>query len=583
MKNLSISTRIGLIVALNSVFFLVALVLLLYQTAHISDSYEGILAGEVHQQNQARVMQVNFKKQVQEWKNVLLRGRDPNDRATYHKNFLNMQGTVHQNALDLKAAVKDDAVKGQIDVFITAHENLGKDYEEAYKVYEAKGYDAHAADDHMRGKDRKPTDNIDDVVNALEQRVLDVRNRQRETVVRLRWIVGIVSVVALLCVLLAAWFIARGITRPLRQTMHVLERVGQGDLTSRVDYEATDEIGRMAFALNRAIEQQRRLLEREREQTEELKRKVDSLLAVINAAAGGDLTQPVTVRGEDAIGQMGEGLLTFLGSLRGHVTRIAETAQVLATSSHELTTLSQQLAANAEETSAQANVVSAGAVQVSKNVTTVSTGTEEMGVSIKEIAKSATEAARVATTAVKVAEKTNATITKLSESSVQIGEVVKVITSIAQQTNLLALNAAIEAARAGEAGKGFAVVANEVRELAKQTARATEDIGGRIEGIQAETKGAVEAIAQIGKVINQINDLQNTIASAVEEQTATTSEIGRNIGEAAEGSGEIARNITGVAQAARSTTEGAGNVRTAADELSRLAGDLQGMVTRFRY
>ena len=133
---------------------------------------------------------------------------------------------------------------------------------------------------------------------------------------------------------------------------------------------------------------------------------------------------------------------------------------------------------------------------------------------------------------------------------------IKVITSIAQQTNLLALNATIEAARAGEAGKGFAVVANEVKELAKETAKATEDISRKIEAIQTDTKGAVEAIGQIGKMIIQINDIQNTIASAVEEQSATTNEISRNLAEAARGSTEIAQNITGVAEAARSTTAG---------------------------
>ena len=268
----------------------------------------------------------------------------------------------------------------------------------------------------------------------------------------------------------------------------------------------------------------------------------------------------------------------------GHaIAAINANAQTLASSSQELTAVSQQMAANAEQTAAQANVASAAAEQVSKNVTTVSTGTEEMGASIKEIAKSANEAAKVATTAVKVADRTNTTVAKLGESSAEIGNVIKVITSIAEQTNLLALNATIEAARAGEAGKGFAVVANEVKELAKQTARATEDIGHKIEAIQTDTKGAVEAIAQIGDIINQINDLQNTIASAVEEQTVTTGEIGRNIGEAAKGSNEIARNITGVAQAARSTTEGAGNTKTSADELSKIALDLQKLVAQFKF
>jgi methyl-accepting chemotaxis protein len=268
--------------------------------------------------------------------------------------------------------------------------------------------------------------------------------------------------------------------------------------------------------------------------------------------------------------------------LHALVERLTASADAVAAASRGLSTVSEHMAANADETATQANVASAAAEQVSRNIATVATGTEEMGASIKEIAKSASEAARVATAAVRVAEKTNATVAKLGESSAEIGNVVKVITSIAQQTNLLALNATIEAARAGEAGKGFAVVANEVKELAKQTARATEDIGRRIEAIQTDTRSAVEAIGQISGVINQINDIQTTIAGAVEEQTATTGEIGRNVAEAAMGSAEIAQSVAGVAQAARGTTEGAGETRHAADDLARMAGELQALVSRFR-
>ena len=256
------------------------------------------------------------------------------------------------------------------------------------------------------------------------------------------------------------------------------------------------------------------------------------------------------------------------------------TVHTLASSAQELTSVSQNMASNSEETAAQANVVSAAAEQVSRNVGTVASAAEEMGASIKEIAKNANDAARVATSAVKVAEKTNAIVTKLGESSAEIGNVIKVITSIAQQTNLLALNATIEAARAGEAGKGFAVVANEVKELAKQTAKATEDIGGRIFTIQSDTKSAVDAISQIGSIIGQIHDIQSSIASAVEEQTATTSEITRSVTEAALGTREIAQNVLGVAEAARCTTEGAAHTRSSADELARLATELQQLVAR---
>jgi len=265
------------------------------------------------------------------------------------------------------------------------------------------------------------------------------------------------------------------------------------------------------------------------------------------------------------------------------VRGITQNAQALATSSEELTSLSQQMGATAEETSTQANVVAAAAEQVSRNVQTVATGTEEMSASIREIAKNANDAAKVATSAVKVANTTNQTVAKLGESSAEIGKVIKVITSIAQQTNLLALNATIEAARAGEAGKGFAVVANEVKELAKETAKATEDISQKIEAIQGDTQGAVQAIAQIGEIINQINDISNTIASAVEEQTATTNEITRSVTEAAKGSVEIAQNITGVAQAARSTTEGASDTQRASAALAKMATELQMLVSRFKF
>ncbi len=261
----------------------------------------------------------------------------------------------------------------------------------------------------------------------------------------------------------------------------------------------------------------------------------------------------------------------------------AQNATMLASSSEELMAVNQQMAGNAEETATQANVVSAASEEVSKNVASVASASEEMQASIREISKSANESARVAANAVSVAHSANETVKKLGESSQEIGNVIKVITSIAQQTNLLALNATIEAARAGEAGKGFAVVANEVKELAKQTAKATEDIGRKIDAIQGDTKGAVKAIEEIGNIINQINDISNSIASAVEEQTVTTNEIGRSVTEAANGVGDIARNIGGVAVAAKNTTQGASDMQKASQELSQMAARLQQVVSRFTF
>ena len=272
---------------------------------------------------------------------------------------------------------------------------------------------------------------------------------------------------------------------------------------------------------------------------------------------------------------------TDVTPMRDLIATISMNATSLGAASEELSAVSKQMTFNADETSTQANVVSAATEQVNRNIQTVATGTEEMSASIREIAKNASEAARVATAAVKVAETTNSVVNKLGDSSADIGKMIKVITSIAQQTNLLALNATIEAARAGEAGKGFAVVANEVKELAKETAKATEDISQKIETIQSDTRSAVVAIGQIGQIITQINEFQNTIASAVEEQTATTNEISRNVSDAARGSGDIASNIGGVARAAQGTSAGASDTERAASELSRMAGELQRLVAQF--
>ena len=304
---------------------------------------------------------------------------------------------------------------------------------------------------------------------------------------------------------------------------------------------------------------------------------------VLDKMAGGDLTVQIVSDYAGDFDRLKATVNTLGTQVRSAMQQIGTNANALVSAAEELNKVSQQMSASADETATQANVVSAASEQVAANVQTVATGADEMGASIKEIAKNTADATRVATAAVKTAEATNETIGKLGQSSAEIGQVIKVITSIAQQTNLLALNATIEAARAGEAGKGFAVVANEVKELAKETAKATEDISRKIEAIQGDTKGAVAAIGQISSVIVQINDIQNTIASAVEEQSATTNEISRNLAEAAHGSTDITRNIGGVAEAARTTTAGATDTQKSAQSLERMSAELQGLIAQFKY
>lgn len=299
--------------------------------------------------------------------------------------------------------------------------------------------------------------------------------------------------------------------------------------------------------------------------------------------ASGDLTgEEISVQSSDEVGELERDINTMQKAIRDLIVSITHNAERVASVSEQFSATTREIAANSEETSAQANVVTTATEEVNKNLQTVATATEEMSATISEISKSATQAAKVAGEALKAALETNTTVSKLGESSAEIGQVIKVITSIAQQTNLLALNATIEAARAGEAGKGFAVVANEVKELATQTAKATGDISQKIAAIQADTKAAVEAIGTISGIIGQVNDISSTIATAVEEQSATTSEMLRNVSDAAKGSGEVARNISGVAQAAQSTSTGANDSSRAAEQLVETSAELRSLVERFK-
>jgi methyl-accepting chemotaxis protein len=310
----------------------------------------------------------------------------------------------------------------------------------------------------------------------------------------------------------------------------------------------------------------------------------DAVGVLRNIAEGeGDLTRRVNQSSGDELGEMGKWFNTFIVKLEGLVGRVASSTQVVAGSSKNLFSVSHQMGVGAEDMSLQANVVAAAAEQVTRNLQTVAAATEEMTASIGEISKNASAAAAIAGRAVERAQIANVTMDHLGRSGAEIGEVVKVINSVAQQTKLLALNATIEAARAGAAGKGFAVVANEVKELANETAKATKQISEKIDAIQTGTREAVVVIGDISGIIAQMHDISTTIASAVEEQTATTREIARNVSEAAIGESHVTENITSVAHAAKLTSGGAKTTQDAAGELAGMAAELQKIVGVFKY
>ncbi len=315
--------------------------------------------------------------------------------------------------------------------------------------------------------------------------------------------------------------------------------------------------------------------------TRSVVRPAGTVIGALDSIASGDLSLRLNDEGADEIADMARAVDTAADGVRATIVQIGDDARDLAAAADTMYRVSGQIDGAVDHAYQQADRVAGTAGGVSGNVQTVAAGAEQMGASISEISRNAADAAGVAAGAVTAARDTSATINRLGESSAEIGTVLTTIQAIAAQTNLLALNATIEAARAGELGKGFAVVASEVKDLAQETARATEEIAQRITAIQQDSGAAVTAIDGISQIIGQISDYQTTIASAVEEQSATTTEMNRGVTEAADGATEIAEGISAVAQSTASSRDAVSEANRAAGDVHALAARLRSTVDRF--
>ena len=328
------------------------------------------------------------------------------------------------------------------------------------------------------------------------------------------------------------------------------------------------------------------------------------------AEGEGDLTMRLDVSSKDEVGEMAKWFNTFIEKLQNIIIKIADNASSIDVSSNRLSDVSSELleksddtsqratnvAAASEEMTANLNNVAAAMEQSATNTNMVAAASEEMTATITEIAENAEKARAISSEAVGQAQNASGKMTELGGAADKIGKVTETITEISEQTNLLALNATIEAARAGEAGKGFAVVANEIKELAKQTAEATLDIKTLIDDVQRTTKSAGGEINQISSVIGGVNEIVSTIATAVEEQTATTQEIANNIAQASQGiqevnenvnqsstvSADITKDITEVSSAAQSISDNSNEVKHSATDLQTRSKELNSIVGSFK-
>jgi methyl-accepting chemotaxis protein len=498
-------------------------------------------------------VEINFKKQVQEWKDTLLRGKKPEALDKHWAAFQQRESEVRSVADPLARNIADPDAAQLVAQFLAAHKTMGEAYRRGLQEFKDHDFESAVGDKAVAGIDRAPSE----LLGKAKERLLSLAGAKaaqaREDAHRTTWmtmlLLGLATAVGAVVFLVA---VQSTISRPLTSTVGALTELAAGNTAVPVTGLARgDEIGQVALAIQSLKE---KMIEAERLRAEQAE--LDRLQLRQRKAEMDKLAETF----ETAVGQI---------------------VETVSSASGELETSARALTATAERAQEKTTTVATASEEASSNVRSVASATEEMASSVNEISRQVQESARMANAAVDQARRTNDRVGELSKAAARIGDVVELINTIAGQTNLLALNATIEAARAGEAGRGFAVVASEVKALAEQTSKATGEIGQQINGIQAATAESVGAIQEISATIEKLSEISATIAAAVEQQGAATQEISRNVQRAAHGTQQVSSNITDVQRGAAETGTASSQVLSAAQSLSGDSNRLKLEVGKF--